>query len=215
MRLQIFLLSLVPITACALIGGPNLHDLELTSVEVVDLKSRADFPSPGDSRSFKDRIDFPWLGDDLRPSKALLMVGFATDGNLRDYARRYEYTVHTTASLCNSRVATIDRSKELQYRSGVFDDAGVVDFHPPESAIQKDGRSTRNYHLYIDVRSVLLAGQETFQYDLQAKPEDLCFMVSGGNMLGNTFTSNIVRIPKDVLSDAISYTKCECISTTR
>jgi hypothetical protein len=177
------------VVACALLGGPDLRDVKLSRVEIVDLK---------------DRADVVWLSNDQRPSRTLVMVSFTTDVDLLNYVRRYEYNIGTVVSLCNEE--TIDRSQELQRDPYVYDSAGQIDAYRKDDSSGRGAQSTAGiYHLFLDARPIALAGRsDIFAYDLQLSPKDVCFQLRGGNMLGSKFVSNTAIVPKDMLVDAFS-----------
>jgi hypothetical protein len=62
-----------------------------------------------------------------------------------------------------------------------------------------------SYHVYFSLKSIPLAGKtNVFAYDLQHQSEDVCIRLGGGDMLGDSFVSNVFVVPKDAITDAIS-----------
>ena len=62
------------------------------------------------------------------------------------------------------------------------------------------------YQIYLFMKDIVTASDPNgFKYDLLDHPEDICFRVSGRNMLGRTFSSNVVVVvPRATLQLAIS-----------
>jgi hypothetical protein len=177
-------------TARALPNDAAVGDIGLDSVEIVDLK---------------DRADAVWLSREPRPSRQMVMVNLSTRTNLSAYARRYEYDVGNVASICSK--GSIDATKMLQGDPYVYDDSGKVDAFRKQAKAGTDDRSPiRTYHLYFNVKPIALAGRkDIFVYDLQRQPEGVCVQLLGGNMVGDKFFSKVVTIPKEVLGSAISH----------
>lgn len=177
------LLGLLSLQSCALSPGPDLHGLKLSSVKVV---------------SASDVVGFLLLAKKAPPDKRFLDVHLSAERDLIKYAKQYEYNILNETSLC--REGQLDPSKQLQNDSYVYDRLGVVE------AVRKaddGGQDQAGYDLYIAVQSVPLASGQVFEYNLQRDPQDVCVRLRGGNMLGDSFTSNTIVIPKAVIAEAM------------
>jgi hypothetical protein len=188
----ILTLALLILATGSAVAG--VEGFKLESIQIVDLRRQ---------------VEIEWLSSEPRPMKALISATFSTDVDLEAYSRRYDFNVGQDVGVCQEKSTAINRSKSLSYYSGVYDSFGEVNSRrkvvsPPDSS------PTYLYHVYIDVmfeRPGLFrepVGSQAFLYDLRKHPEDVCVQIRGGNMMGMTFRSNTVMIPKEDIAAAIS-----------
>ena len=186
LRALVLLPLLAGTVSCALIQGPNLHQLKLTSVRVVNSNEVPNFVP---------------LAHAALSERSFLVLNFSAERDLIEYAKRYEYNIVNNASIC--RDDGIDTTKLLQNDVYIYDATGAV------NAFRKDGpeeaSARAGYDVYIAMRSIPLASRSVFEYDLQYNPENICIQLKGGNMLGDSFVSNIIVVPKVAISDALAH----------
>jgi hypothetical protein len=124
-------------------------------------------------------------------------VSFSTDVKLVELVKDNEYNIGNAISLCSD--GKFDSTKILQGGIYDFNDSGLVD------AYRATQLSPDVYYFDVYLKSVPLAGKpNTFIYDLHYQPEDICFYLRGGNMIGQTIHSNTAILPKELLRDALS-----------
>lgn len=177
----------IGMSACALLPGPNLHNLKLASVNTIDRNQPADVASG---------IESPW------PDRPVLVVNFTAERDLAAYAKQYEYNIGNDMSFCQDD--EMDVFRELQNDPYIFDAAGKVDAYRKNSFPKFSAPDSVTYHIYVAIKPVQLAGRTIFDYDLRSNPEDICIQLRGGNMLGDTFTSNIIVVPKAAIIAALA-----------
>lgn len=184
----IVLVSLCSIetASCALMGGPDLRDLKFVSVKVIDPRSPAD--------AAIDNAN-PWH------DRASLVVSFTAEQDLFGYVKQHEYSIGNDASFCRGN--EIDSLRPTQNDPYVFDARGKLDAYRGD--VSGSPASEPIYHIYIAIRPIHLAGQSVFEYDLQHAPEDVCVRLSGGNMLGGKFISNVIVVPKASIMAALAH----------
>jgi hypothetical protein len=174
--------------SCSLVSGPNLHNLKLSSVGIIDPSRPADAARDGVS---------PW------PDRTVLAINFTAERNLAEYAKQYEYNIGNDASFC--RADEVDPTSRLQNNPYVYDALGKVDaFRDSHPSTTSTLEPQATYHVYIAVTPMPLAGRDQFDYDLQSRPEDICVQLRGGNMLGNRFVSNAIVVPKAEIASAVA-----------
>jgi hypothetical protein len=170
----------------------DLDNFKLESVEIVDLK---------------DRADFDWLGKPR--SMPMMMATFSVDVDLREYARPHSFHISYRVGLCLDGSFSIDTTRKLQHFSGVYDSFGNIDSYREITSSQR-GESGYLYHVYFDF-AFEKAGDidpiervPSFLYDLRKTPEDVCIQIVGGNMLGQAFQSNNLVIPATEIAEAFA-----------
>jgi len=176
----------IGMVSCALAGGPDLQNLKLVSVAMIQPRNPAD-AATGSTNPWDDR--------------AALVVNFSAERGLYAYAKQYEYNIGNTASFC--RRNDIDKARLLQNDPYVFSALGKVDAYRTHDPSASAGQPT--YHVYVAITPVQLAGQSTVNYDLRRDLEDICIQLRGGNMVGGKFTSNVIVIPKATIGDALTH----------
>jgi hypothetical protein len=96
--------------------------------------------------------------------------------------------------------------RPLQDVPYIFDAAGQVDAYRKDNAVDQNTASNpTTYSIYIAIKSIPLAGQSVFDYDLQRDPENICIQLRGGNMLGVKFMSNVIMVPKGAIAEALAH----------
>lgn len=173
------LLSFLFLQSC----GPDLHGLKLDSVKTVPASDVPRFVS---------------LARANRPGALYLDVRFSAERDLSNYADEYGYNIFADASVC--RDGQIDVSKLLRSDVWVYDGLGMIE---ARREIDPTNSVLPIYHLYIDTGSVPLASGPVFEYNFRRDPEDVCVKLRGGNMLGDSFTSNTFMIPKAAIAEAM------------
>ena len=194
-RLPLLLaLLIVPLLAgCVAYNTPD--DLAFSRAELVDWQDRDELPEPERGEKF---------------ARPLLKVDFVSSTNLAQFLMDRGAHGSFTAWFCDTRlgwtlVGLPTVGKDPLGLSGVFwrgEDVTV----PFEIA----GRIAAtpkpiNYYAFLDVvrRPRLPSSPPRQPYDLQQNPRDICFVVSGGNMAGLGYQSNIVVIPKEAIEAAL------------
>jgi len=76
------------------------------------------------------------------------------------------------------------------------------------SRMPKDSRYKYDAYLILQRKkaepSVEYGSPDLLPYDLAERPEDVCLIVAGGNMLGGRFVSNTIIVPKDAIARALN-----------
>jgi hypothetical protein len=183
----IILLAALGLSACALLsvfGPSHLPGVSIAKVETV----RAPWGYWRSTARF---------GGDDRREEELLVLTLSSQRSLRDFSRRYDYTIHNLAAFC--RAGEPDETLRLRHDPYVYDSKGeYVDFRrapePPDPT----------YRIFIAVRSILRAQRDTYQYDLRRTPEDVCIRIRGGNMVGGSYKSDVLVIPAASVTAALA-----------
>jgi hypothetical protein len=174
-------LTLLP---CLMLNGCvflTFHDLHIVEAKAVGIVGH-------------QRMDGDWLVPDFPAT--MVAVEFSTDRNLSAYSRASEYSTYLLVSPCNK--GAFDPARQLAADPFPFTKNGELGLRPEGPG---DGR---HFRLYFDTAwnpPVRPREQATYRYDLVAQPEDICFQLGGGNMLGGGFRSNVVVLSKAVLAD--------------
>jgi hypothetical protein len=157
--------------------------------------------------NLQDQSEIEWLGGDHRPSDELLKITFSSSIDLGEIARRYDYHVSTKIYFCEDGA---DKYKNgIARYSDVYSNQRVVAYDMKREAGQRTTHQQFLYYLYFDV--VRSPSFDVFRkrlpgYDLHRDPRDLCVQVHGGNMLGESYDTNILTIPKDAIASALKST---------
>ncbi|MGJ4952435.1 hypothetical protein [Bradyrhizobium sp. HKCCYLS20291] len=164
----------------------GLGEVKVVMIEVVD-----DY----------DQADVSPMGHQPRP---MIKVTLSSDEDLRDYTRR-GFHVGVNVGVCLEGSFTVDETKNL---SGVYvyDASGNINDH---RELLPSGASEYIYHFYFNVAFKKLfepaPGQlPSFSWDMRTQPEDVCFKIRGGTMLGTGFAKDPVVIPATEITDAIA-----------
>ncbi len=177
------------IALCAACVSTSASDVALQSVEVVDLQQQSELHPP--------TLQYP------KPTH-LLKVTFATMNNLAQYARANEFTVGNQTYFCDEQRDDDNLANPYVYADGVNLDEYAVGSRPPP-----EGRGPWTYYIFIYVqrerpRESAFAGKPPLEaYDLRQAPKDVCFQLRGGDMLGFSHRSNVVKIPREAIAAAL------------
>ena len=182
---RMFGCSLVLLTATAC-SFQRISDVEFASVETVFVKGM--FPPE----------EFEWDGYGEAPIQ-LLKVLFSTKTDISSLAATQEYHITGNASFCGLRNGN-------QVRLGptaIYLNEERVSQRGPR--LQENMKISTVYHTYLPLhrKEETSPSIASPAFDLKTDPDDICFRVHGGNMLGMTFHSNTVVIPKEAVTEAL------------
>ncbi|WP_189052605.1 hypothetical protein [Aliidongia dinghuensis] len=168
-----------------------MNDLTFSSARIVDEK---------------EHPEIPWTGPQPQPSKPVLEVEFKSNVDLFAYAKMHEYEVGVSVYLCAD--GSHDKDKELLGSPYVYGSGGRIDAYSPSYS----AGSGSIYRIYIEIKSEGVGvlhelGKKPFNYDLLTSADDVCFFIRGGSMNGGHFESNLVRVPRSALRDALDRSK--------
>ncbi len=182
-RYLVLVLCCLGAASCVSSDSKNLNSLEFLSVRRV---------AAGDP-----------LPPEISPSRggALLLIRLSGGYDLNQFARAHEYNIFNEVTLCTK--GDVDPSKDLQNYPYLYDTQGMVNANRQESE-SKPGQAEHVYFIYVAIVPAALRGQQTFYYDLRARPQDVCARVRGGNMIGQTFVSNTIVIPSSAIAAALN-----------
>jgi len=182
-------------------------DLTLVSISAVDWRDRDEIAGPGASPliGLVGTRDLIRIGETPKGEKnnprLLLKVEFTSEINLSAFVIKKTYNLGNSAYFC-------DRSKDPDLEMLSFPDVywrGILlNPHDPDPIARQrkvvDGKIT--YYIFIDVvRDEVTKSKPPLEaYDLRQRPEDICFCLRGGNNHGFGYRSNVVTIPKDMIS---------------
>jgi hypothetical protein len=125
-----------------------------------------------------------------------LIISFTSNPDLRGHAQNHEFNVGNEVSFCSAD--QIETPRLLQSDPYVFDQMGVVD------PSRQETKSTL-YEVRIWIQSVSLNGHHAFAYDLRRNvSDDVCVLLRGGNMIGETTRSNVLKIQAAEISVALA-----------
>lgn len=172
-------------TACAIFSPAGPADLRLHSVQAI--------------RSADTKI--AWGQPQM-----LLRVNFLSIVNLQQLADDYGFLVANRASMgCGAKYEVL-RSRRLSL-SGVFfgSDLEVTPDGTDLSASPSPNQPVMYYTLF-PIKGRVLNEEENdlgSPYDFERQPDDICLQVVGGDMVGRSFASNILKIPREVIVVAL------------
>lgn len=126
----------------------------------------------------------------------LLKIEISTPTDLRELARRSEFNIGGDGYLCDS---------PSRWIGGGY----LYEHGEPVTPYGSDRPPVEGSHVYtmtlplsrLEVREGPLASPAV---DLQQHPSDVCISINGGNMVGRKFQSNVMRIPKEVITGVIA-----------
>lgn len=184
------------LVGCSVLFIPNPSDLQLTGLEVIDLRNQPDASI---------------LGGSPEPRRGLV-IRFTTSIDLVRFAHRHENSLDPVASLCAT--SAHNRQKVLFTLLDVFDALGrVASRQGPGGAgeplgVPANATGRYDYYAYLVLAStVAFRGAQSrdiyIAYDLERDPRDVCFRLQGGNILGADFTTNTIVIPAATIRAAL------------
>ncbi len=172
----------------------SLDDLVFTSAKVIDQSN-----IPGSSIS----------SSAFTPPGKILDIEFTSrrGTDLYSYAENSSYNMGDDASICSN--GKYDASKSLSRWPYVYGDKGQVRME--SNPVIGDATRSRAFHVYLDLSfdGKCSGGPGDlcvpFAYDLQKKPEYICFCLDGGASYWNAFRSNQIVVPKAAVAEAVRH----------
>jgi len=189
---------------CALIALPDPDDLAFSSIAVLYSNDRTDDTWP---------LTVP--GSQI--NEKLLRIEFTTKFNLFLAAYQRYYNIWNRIDFCQHNTDG--------YLGGVSEYPGVYFGAVNVDDLDAYGRSpeilktyglpiTRTFYAYLAVSyyaspniSHVDGEPPPLLYILEEKADNVCLRIGGGVMFGPTFRSNIVFIPKEVISNALAASR--------
>ncbi|CCD94453.1 conserved exported hypothetical protein [Bradyrhizobium sp. ORS 375] len=180
------ILALIVLLSQIQVAAAGLDDVKVKAIEFVD---------------DVDKADIGPMGHRPRP---MIKVTLSSDEDLRDYTRR-GFHVGVNVGVCLEGSFTVDETKNL-LGAYVYDASGKINGRQEQLPW---GASEYTYHFYFNVAFKKLfqptPGQPpSFSWNLRTKPEDVCFVIRGGTMLGTGFGTNPMMIPATDIAEAIA-----------
>lgn len=166
----------------AVIGARDLEGLAYVSVEIADLR---------------DRSEIEW--SEPRPSRTLVMVTFKSPVDLRGYAHRYSSTISPDAWFCSEDWQ--GPTKQLA-TNPLADDMGEIIYPDEDEELNTKPPYIYRMCIFSEFHNQDWVGLSPTS--LQEQPGDVCFDVSGGNMLSRRYESNIMVVPRQEILDAFA-----------
>ncbi|TVQ83810.1 MAG: hypothetical protein EA357_05140 [Micavibrio sp.] len=177
------------VAACSFQG---IKDIKLVSVEVVSIKHKP-------SSIGYDEIQWDGHGDIPRQK---LKIRFSTKTDISVLAATQGYHTGIEAFFCElqNEVQTGLRGHYIYLGDEIVSTRGPK--------LQENMKRPAIYHAYLSLhrREETNPSIASPAYDLRTDPDDICFRVRGGNMIGMTFHSNTVVIPKEAVVEALAKT---------
>lgn len=200
LRISVLLVGALLLSACTLMylvtGGPNLHDIRLESLEVVDVRDRREY----------------WHDREEAKSRIVLMVTFSSPDSLVEFHRLFGYTIGAEGSLCADS-DQVSRNQLIALGPYVYDGAARVDSYERRQMNlreQKDEGGRHQYHFFLELRTRAEPADSRptpdgyfVEHDLRRDPHDLCFHLRGGSMAGHRHRSSTVVIPYPAIRAAL------------
>jgi hypothetical protein len=171
---------------------PDVRDLTLGTLSTANLQNQP---------------EIIWLGGNHRPSIDLLRIEFLSSVDLMKRAHAHEFNIGTKIWFCD------DGPDKFSFGIGHFPYLYAGNSYVSSTAADKLEANKSDeflYHLYFQVaRKADLNGLRETEpaYDLRANPRDLCLTIHGGNMIGGSFDSTVLRVPKKAISEAVNSTR--------
>lgn len=180
------------VQACAVV----VDDLRLDSVQrTTDPAVLREMPGPG--------------------AKEVLKVTLSTTKEFWGSMKRYGMQLSLDAYPCGSR-NTNDQLKDggvMEVIPGPYDIEGPyfngislnwsswADYSQQVPKLKESGRFSID--LYLGIFRETPSRPEWPRYDFRRHPEDVCFVIVGGSMAPISFSSNEVKIPRQMISSAL------------
>jgi len=178
-RLVVALGLIMPLVSCTLILGTKVREAKFIAVEVT---------TPSTDR------DISWLNHARPNNKAFLRITFSSKTDLFYLAQNEEVHVGYRAYYCSN--GELDTNKGLGTLGSVYDDSGVIEKqykHKPRVSES----SVYTYHVYISIPP------DMDIYDASYL-EDVCVLIKGGAMIGETLRSDPIFVPATLIREAIA-----------
>jgi hypothetical protein len=201
LALLVVMTVLCGLGGCALIGLPNPDDLTFASVSVIYSKDRTDDTWP---------LRVP--GSPI--NEKLLRIDFTTKFDLFYAASGRHYNIWNRMDFCHPETNVYNSG--VSWHPGVYwngIDVTDTDAYLKQPEVLKAYGSTtmRTFYAYLSASHYRFPNTPHFfgeppplLYNLDDRPEDVCLRVSGGKMLGSSFQSNIVFIPRAAIANALA-----------
>jgi hypothetical protein len=192
------MLHILGSSGCALISLPDPDDLALSSVAAVNSE---------------DLSEYPWSSELLHPpAEEMLRVDFATRYDL--FHAAHEYSIWNRVDFCKPDTdvynSGVNWNLHVYWNKLNLDDLDAYAKNP-ELAKLYNSSTTRTFYVYIAVShyespniSHISGEPPALLYNLEEQPENVCLRVEGGTMLGQSFRSNTVFIPKEAIANALT-----------
>ncbi len=192
--MKIIIVCCLLLTGCGTLFAPNIDDLKLINVNIVNLLEKP------------KNLEYPMN----RSSQELLEINFISHKNLLSIARDHEFNLSNKIFFCtdgpDKYTFGLGRglSSVYYYNNDNSQSSDIVLYDENFTISPVNG--VFNYSVYIASNNnarVNAVGEKVPAYDLHSLPDNLCVRVQGGNMLGTYFVSNIFTIPTELILDAI------------
>jgi hypothetical protein len=178
------------LNSCGQIRYPNIDDLELVSVAVLQ------------QSQIPDQDKFWAAGTITAP---LVRVQISSTRDFQKLAAKWGYNIDNRAELCQDRRASSQRP--IEGFPGVYDRFGLVyEYHKerPYSGARQAGRII--YSIYFELSD--LNNVNFYHYDLMRNPEDVCITIRGLQEIGGDFSfasfrSNTIVVSKSAVVAAL------------
>jgi hypothetical protein len=189
------LFALAHCWGCSLWWIPQIDDLQVASVQRVDMGN--------------ERIFNPLNSPLAVPTGQMLKIQFTTFSDLALISLEHDLNLWNEATFCESGANMSGppavyyhdvHVSQLQENSPEY--SRYIKYRTEEKA---DNRYV--YHVYVRHRSdqarSLTNNYRISVYDLSGEPQDICIVIRGGNMLGGTLRTNTITITKDKIREAL------------
>lgn len=179
----------------------SIDDVRLMSVSEVDLRKEAAFapwrPDPSEDKIPASRF-------------SLLKISVTSGRNLFRFADRHEFNIGIDVFDCQTQNGVIDSygGGRVYWREIEVDPYAEANGKLVRIGHPDDQGRTNIYDGYIAVRrdkpDRTLHNVQFPAYDLRKHPLDLCLRIRGGNMLAQTFASNVALVHKADIERALN-----------
>jgi hypothetical protein len=178
-RLVVALGLIMPLLACTLILSTKVREAKFIALE---------FTKPSTDR------DISWLNHARPNNEPFLRIAFSSKTDLFYLAENGGFNVSYSAYYCPN--GELDTTKGLGTLGSIEDDSSVIEKHYKHKPRISES-SAFNYHVYIGSPPVI---------DIQdvSYLEDMCVVLKGGTMIGETLRSDPIFVPATLIREAIS-----------
>jgi len=129
---------------------------------------------------------------------------------------RYASTNHTDSYFCETPQIQLMLAPFRLYQDGVAM-SDMYHLKPDANRIASDRDVPHSYQIVLldswqsnwAIPTSMQTGNQKFysKHDLQREPKDVCFQVSGNNLLVTRYRSNVIRVPAEMFTAAFSRAK--------